>query len=418
MHRTRALILIALALALGLAVAACGGGGDDGGEDPQQVLEDTFNNEQSIDSGSFDLSLKVEAEGDQGGTFEGSLGGPFQSREAKFPQFDLNAEIKLDTSAQDFSGSAGLTSTGEGVFVGFQDTDYEVPQELFDQFSTSYEQLQQQSQSQGDQDSNFLQSLGIDPTNWLTDLSNEGSEDVDGTETVHISGTGRCPEAGRGHQEDRRERPGRRSAGHPPAARSARSADQRHQVGRLRHLQRRERQPAPQARREPRADAPRGHRRGARLGHPRGLADDQRRQRASDDLGSLRRPAAGEPSAAVRDRSQPARWRPPRRPRRRRRPAPVGRLADGAQRRRLAGLPAVPAAGPGRGRSCRSAQSCCSRPRRLPALMEASQPPRPPAGRPSLTPSFFFTPHGLAVPARPLHSARGRARAGACRRRD
>jgi Ca2+:H+ antiporter len=37
--------------------------------------------------------------------------------------------------------------------------------------------------------------------------------------------------------------------------------------------------------------------------------------------------------------------------------------------------------------------------------MEASQPPDPPAGRPSLTPSFFFTPHGwpyLLVPFIPL----------------
>lgn len=191
-HRIRALILIALALALGIAVSACGGGGDDGGEDPQQVLQDTFNNEQSIDSGSFDLNLKVNAEGDQGGTFEGTLKGPFQSQEAKFPQFDLNAEIKLDTSAQDFSGSAGLTSTGEGAFVSFQDTDYEVPQELFDQFSTSYEELQQQSQSQGDQ-GNLLESLGINPSNWLTDLSNEGTEDVEGTETVHISGQADVP---------------------------------------------------------------------------------------------------------------------------------------------------------------------------------------------------------------------------------
>jgi hypothetical protein len=194
MHRTRALILIAIALALALdvAVSACGGGGDNGGEDPQQVLQDTFNNAQSINSGSFDLNLKVDAEGDQGGTFEGSLGGPFQSQEAKFPQFDLNAEIKLDTSSQDFSGSAGLISTGAGAFVSFQDTDYEVPQELFDQFSTTYEQLQQQSQSQGDQ-GNLLQSLGIDPNNWLTDLSNEGTEDVEGTETVHISGQADVP---------------------------------------------------------------------------------------------------------------------------------------------------------------------------------------------------------------------------------
>lgn len=193
MHRTRALILIALALALGLVVAACGGDGDSGGEDPAQVLRDTFNNEQNIDSGSFDLSAKVEAEGDQGGTFEGTLEGPFQSQEVRLPQFELNADIKLDTSAQDFSGSAGLTSTGEGAFVNFQDTDYQVPQELFDQFSTSYEQLQRQSQAQGEEGNSLLKSLDIDPSSWLTDLSNEGTEDVDGTETVHISGQADVP---------------------------------------------------------------------------------------------------------------------------------------------------------------------------------------------------------------------------------
>jgi Ca2+:H+ antiporter len=48
--------------------------------------------------------------------------------------------------------------------------------------------------------------------------------------------------------------------------------------------------------------------------------------------------------------------------------------------------------------------------------MEASQPPDPPAGRPSLTPSFFFTPHGwpyLLVPFIPLAVALELAHASA-----
>jgi hypothetical protein len=191
-NRIRALIAIALALALGLALAACGGG-DDNGADPQQVLEQTFNNDQSISSGSFELSVKVEAEGDQGGSFEGSLGGPFQGQDGRFPRFDVDADIKLDTSAQDFSGSAGLISTGQSAFVSFQDTDYAVPQELFDQFATSYNQLQRQSKTQGNQRNNFLNSIGVDPTNWLTDLSNEGTEDVGGTESIHVSGQADVP---------------------------------------------------------------------------------------------------------------------------------------------------------------------------------------------------------------------------------
>jgi hypothetical protein len=191
-NRIRLLIALAAALVLGLALVACGGG-DDGGEDPQQVLEDTFNNEQSIESGNFDVGIKVDAEGDQGGSFEGSLGGPFQSADGEFPHFDVDADVKLDTSAQDFSGSAGLTSTGQAAFVSFQDTDYEVPQELFDQFATTFNQLQQQSEAQGNQGNNLLDSIGVDPTNWLTDLSNDGTEDVEGTETVHISGQADVP---------------------------------------------------------------------------------------------------------------------------------------------------------------------------------------------------------------------------------
>jgi hypothetical protein len=191
-NRIRAFIAVAVAVLLGLALVACGEG-DEGGEDPQQVLEDTFNNEQSIDSGSFDLSIKVDAEGDQGGSFEAGLGGPFQSADGGIPQFDVDADVNLDTSAQDFSGSAGLTSTGQAAFVSFQDTDYEVPQELFDQFATSFNRLQQKSEAQGNQGSNLLESIGVDPTNWLTDLSNDGTEDVEGTETVHISGQADVP---------------------------------------------------------------------------------------------------------------------------------------------------------------------------------------------------------------------------------
>ncbi len=39
----------------------------------------------------------------------------------------------------------------------------------------------------------------MNPANWLTDLSNEGNEDVEGTDTIHISGRPTC-QAGRGHR--------------------------------------------------------------------------------------------------------------------------------------------------------------------------------------------------------------------------
>ncbi|MET0729751.1 MAG: hypothetical protein ABWZ03_01040, partial [Solirubrobacterales bacterium] len=191
-NRSFTLLVLALALAVALTISACG---DDGGdEDPQQVLEATFNNEAQIDSGVFDVSFDLTAEGgDNEGTLEASLGGPFESGDdGAVPKFEITAEADLESSAQDFSGSAGLVSAGHSAFVNFQDTDYEVQAKLFQQFESSFQQAAAQSKQQGE-DGNFLSSIGVDPSNWLTDLSNEGKEDVEGTDTIHISGDADVP---------------------------------------------------------------------------------------------------------------------------------------------------------------------------------------------------------------------------------
>jgi hypothetical protein len=142
----------------------------------------------------FDVSVDVTADGGSNpGTLDASLGGPFQSADGGVPSFDIEAEANVESDAQDFSGSVGLVSTGQAAFVNFQDTDYQVPQEVFDQFSSSFTQLQEQSEAQGGGDANFLTNLGINPANWLTDLSNEGDEEVEGTETIHISGEADVP---------------------------------------------------------------------------------------------------------------------------------------------------------------------------------------------------------------------------------
>ena len=192
LSRTRISLALICSAVAAFALAACGG--DSGGdEDPQEVLNATFTNDEKVTSGTFDVSLDVTAEGgSNGGTLDASLGGPFQSGDGGVPSFDIDAEANVESEAQDFSGSIGLTSTGQGAFVNFQDTDYEVPQDAFDQFSRSFTQLQEQSEAQGT-DANFLTNLGINPTNWLTDLSNEGDEDVEGAETVHISGEADVP---------------------------------------------------------------------------------------------------------------------------------------------------------------------------------------------------------------------------------
>lgn len=191
MPRIRLIVLLTAALAA-LALSACGGdddGGGDNGEDPQEVLERTFGNDQAVESGTFDISFGLDAEGDQGGSLEASLGGPFQSRDGDVPSFDIEGELNADTPIQDFDFAGGLVSTGQGAFVEYEDTAYQVPQEAFDRFAQRFIQLQQQGEKQtGGDTGNFLKSVGVDPTGWLTNLENEGTEDVEGTETIHISG--------------------------------------------------------------------------------------------------------------------------------------------------------------------------------------------------------------------------------------
>ncbi len=188
MIRSRAAAVFALALVSSLLIAACGGGGG-GGEDPQQVLDQTFSNPTSIRSGTFDLDFKVETSGgDSPGTLEVKLGGKFQSQpNGQLPKFDVDVSLRGEGGSQSFTGSGGLTSTGSQAFINYQGTEYAVPQQLYDEFLTSYAQLQ--GQSNGSKSASLLKTLGISPANWLSDLKNEGTEDVEGTRTIHISGT-------------------------------------------------------------------------------------------------------------------------------------------------------------------------------------------------------------------------------------
>jgi hypothetical protein len=191
LSRSRVPVVLALALASALLVAACGGGGNN--EDPQQVLNQTFSNPTSIQSGTFDLDFRIETSGgDNPGSIEVKLGGRFQSSPSgQFPEFDIDVSLKGEGGSQSFSGTGGLTSTGDAAFVNFEGTEYAVPQQLYDEFTSTYAQLQGQKKS--GKSASLLKALGISPANWLSDLKNDGTEDVEGTKTIHISGTANVP---------------------------------------------------------------------------------------------------------------------------------------------------------------------------------------------------------------------------------
>ncbi|MGI9556802.1 MAG: hypothetical protein ACR2N5_02555 [Solirubrobacterales bacterium] len=187
MRRIKLLSLGAVSLLAVGVLAACGGssGGD---EDPQEVLNETFTGEKDVSSGI--LGAAMTASGESGGedaSFDLSFGGPFQDLgEGQLPAFDLSFDFTVE-GPESASFSGAVTSTGEMGFLTFMGTAYEVDSATFDQFKQGVEEAQGEPESPEDA-SLQLSELGIDPTNWLTNLTNEGNEDVEGTETIHISG--------------------------------------------------------------------------------------------------------------------------------------------------------------------------------------------------------------------------------------
>jgi len=205
LNRTRSLFACALlALAVPAAIAGCGGG--DSGADPQEVVDATLNNDAKISSGVLDLS--IEASAGETGNFTASLSGPFQGEAddpTVFPQLDLTASASGEGGGQSIDFEGGLVVTQDNAFVEYQGEAYEVGTETFTQFKEAAETSAGQADDAEGEDAaaSFKESCeqaveaqggdasacDFDLGGWFTDLTNEGTEDVEGAETVHISGS-------------------------------------------------------------------------------------------------------------------------------------------------------------------------------------------------------------------------------------
>jgi hypothetical protein len=181
--------VLAIALPVPAVVAGCGGGSSSNSEDPQKVLDETFNNPTKITSGNLDITLDGSAQGQQSGNFNASISGPFQSEAndpTAFPQFDLTANVSGSAGGPSISFDGSLVATKDNAYVEYQNQAYEVGSDLFKQFTSSYAQAAQQSQAQKGQ--SVFDRFGIDPSTWLTNVTNEGTTDVEGTDTIQIHG--------------------------------------------------------------------------------------------------------------------------------------------------------------------------------------------------------------------------------------
>jgi hypothetical protein len=198
LSRLRIFALFATVLALAVALAACGSSGSsNSNENPQTVVNDATL--KGIKSGNLSLALKVNAEGDEGGNLDLSLSGPFQGEgKNQLPQLDLSAKASGSFNGKDINFDGGLTLLSDKAFVNYKGTEYEVDPTTFSFVKSAIERSQQRNGAQG-------QSAGaaacqetianLKVGDFVENLSNEGSSDVGGTATTHVSGDLNVPGA-------------------------------------------------------------------------------------------------------------------------------------------------------------------------------------------------------------------------------
>jgi len=179
------------AIAIGglAALLAWGCGGSATAEsDPQSLLEETFSGE-GVDSGVLDLALSASSTRPGGGSLTATLEGPFETREPEqLPLTDVEVSLKALGGGEDIDIDAGLTITEDAAFVSFGGQAYAVDDATFATFSEEFASSSA-DREQGADGGTLLERFGIEPSEWLTDVTNEGIEEIGGVETVHISGS-------------------------------------------------------------------------------------------------------------------------------------------------------------------------------------------------------------------------------------
>ena len=173
-RRRLAAVLPPVAAAAALALGGCGGGG--GEENVEDLLDKAFN--KGFDSADVRLDVELQLEGLP--AVERPLRikatGPYRANKNKLASFDIDLEL----SAGGQPVRTGRLSTGDRLFIKFQDVYYEVPA---DQVRQNNRQVQRENRSR-----QALAGIGPDARKWLRDAKIEGDAEVAGVETTRVSG--------------------------------------------------------------------------------------------------------------------------------------------------------------------------------------------------------------------------------------
>lgn len=188
MSRRRTLALLAAFAALAAILSACGGGGSS--EEPQKVIENaTF---EGIESGEIHLSLNVESEGEKGGELKVALSGPFQSTgKESLPELAVTAKANGEAGGEKIDFEGGVTVLNDRAYIAYEGKNYEVDPTTFGFIKSGFEEAEQEGEkeSKGGEATACQKAAGsLDLGEFIDNLENEGSEEVEGVETTKLSG--------------------------------------------------------------------------------------------------------------------------------------------------------------------------------------------------------------------------------------
>jgi hypothetical protein len=192
LSRLRIFLLFAALAGLTIVFAACGSsGGGSSDENPQTVLDEaTF---EGVENADLELTAKVDVSGDEGGTVNVKLSGPFQSSGAnQLPEVDMKAEVNGSVGGKDVDFEGGIVLVPNKAYVNYEGENYEVDSTTFSFIQSAIEEAQQKSGAEsGTEGATKCQEEAAGKFNageFVENLTNEGSADVGGTETTKVSG--------------------------------------------------------------------------------------------------------------------------------------------------------------------------------------------------------------------------------------
>lgn len=188
MSRRRTLALLAAFAALAAILSACGGGGSS--EDPQKVIENaTF---EGIESGEVNFSLNVKSEGEKGGELKVALSGPFQSTgKESLPELAVTAKANGEAEGEKIDFEGGVTVLNDRAYIAYDGKNYEVDPTTFGFIKSGFEEAEQEGEKEskgGEATACQKAAASLDLGEFIDNLENEGSEEVEGVETTKLSG--------------------------------------------------------------------------------------------------------------------------------------------------------------------------------------------------------------------------------------